>query len=104
MERYIEGLSLHHWHRRQKEAVPIKHVAQRHRGAKESGRRSGRDREARKGGRVDVLQRRDEGSSQQPGWWWRDGVSKLCLPSPYFFVPTPQQPRQFGSPRTRFAV
>ncbi|KAK0759267.1 hypothetical protein N5P37_008153 [Trichoderma harzianum] len=67
MERYIEGLSLHHWPRRQKEAVPVKHVAQRHRGAKESGRRSGRDREARKGGRVDVLQRRDEGSSQQPG-------------------------------------
>lgn len=29
MERYIEGLSLHHWHRRQKEAVPVKHVAQR---------------------------------------------------------------------------
>ncbi|EHK15181.1 uncharacterized protein TRIVIDRAFT_228871 [Trichoderma virens Gv29-8] len=60
MERYIEGLSLHHWFRRQKGAVPVKHVVQRHRGPKESGRRSGRYRKDRKGGRVDVLQRWDE--------------------------------------------
>ncbi|UKZ83717.1 hypothetical protein TrVFT333_011526 [Trichoderma virens FT-333] len=50
MERYIEGLSLHHWFRRQKGAVPVKHVVQRHRGPKESGRRSGRYRKDRKGG------------------------------------------------------